>query len=362
MTYTAPPITFLFQTTAGFAMKKTCRRTTTPTSTAHLDNLFRGLGSNPISPSTDCWHHRDMTSPHWENESRTADILRRIVELAREASKDHGTKDNVQAGKESDRMAKIIMQMAMSALNASDDQQGAVESIIMRRLAEEKERRKAEGAKGQTRVGREFYERERYWEQEIDRVRQSVERRMVEEREKECEWQEVKYEAMRKRDEAERRSIEQGAADAVKKAQVEVARAQKEAELARQEALEARQEVDREKQRADQAEKAQRKQAKKDKADRQILEEQQESIAWSRYESQWRLLRQISAVVVNGDIIRFEDIPWPTVIPPTSPDMITIQEVGGFLFSGPALEEGRTLKSRIKDCLLTWHPDKFSGR
>ncbi|KAG8687796.1 hypothetical protein FRC08_011761 [Ceratobasidium sp. 394] len=209
----------------------------------------------------------------------------------------------------------------------------------------------------------ELRERDKYWEQEIERVRRSVERRMTEERELECEWQEAKYEAKRRRDEADQRSIEQAAADAVKKAQEKMATAEEKAKLAQQEALKAGQEAIRERKRADDAEKSQKKVVAKYEAERRLLEEQQESAAWSRYESQWRLLKRISTVVAGGGgIFRFEDIPWPTVVPPASPSAITPDAVTNFLFSGPTLEEGVTLKSRIKDCLLRWHPDKFSGR
>ncbi|KAG8740473.1 hypothetical protein FRC10_004300, partial [Ceratobasidium sp. 414] len=304
-----------------------------------------------------------MTSEHWESDSPTADVLRRIVDLAREASKKPGAGDDVEAMEDSRRMAKITMQMAMNALEASVNQQDPVESLLTRRLAEEKGRRKAERTRERARVEQELRDRDKYWEQEIERVQRSVERRMVEERELECEWQEAKYEAKKRRDEADQRSIEQAAADAVKRAREKVAMAEEEAELARQEASKTRQEAIRERERADGADKAQKKQAAKYEADYRLLEEQQESAAWGRYESQWHLLKRVSTVVTGGSgIFRFEDIPWPTVVPPASPSVITPEEVADFLFSGPAPEEGTTLKSRIKDCLLRWHPDKFSGR
>ncbi|KAG9103175.1 hypothetical protein FRC06_011875 [Ceratobasidium sp. 370] len=300
----------------------------------------------------------------WERPpgARFSNGIRRIVDLAREASKKSGAGDDVGAMKDSQRMAKITMEMAMNALEASVNQQDPVESLITRRLAEEKERRKAERTRERARMERELRERDKYWEQEIERVRRSVERRMVEERELECEWQEAKYEAKRRRDEADQRSIEQAAADAVKSAQEKAVMAEKEAELARQEASEARQEAIRERERADDAEQSHKKEVAKYEAGCRLLEEQQELAAWSRYESQWRLLKRVSTVVAGGDgIFRFEDIPWPTVVPPASPSAITPEEVATFLFSGPLLE-GMTLKSRIKDCLLRWHPDKFSGR
>ncbi|KAG8771158.1 hypothetical protein FRC12_003816 [Ceratobasidium sp. 428] len=104
-------------------------------------------------------------------------------------------------------------------------------------------------------------------------------------------------------------------------------------------------------------------QAAENEANYQLLEEQQELTAWSRYENQWRLFKRLSSIVPGvNEVFHFEDIPWPTAIPPTSPSSITPEEVARFLFSGPLLDEGMTLKSRIKDCLLRWHPDKFSGR
>ncbi|KAG9093061.1 hypothetical protein FS749_015158 [Ceratobasidium sp. UAMH 11750] len=226
-----------------------------------------------------------MTSEHWEPDSPSADVLRRIVDLAREASKKPGTGEGVEATKDSYRTAKITMQVAMNALEASVSQQDPVESLIARRLAEEKERRKAERARERARMEQELRERDKYWEQEIERVRRSVERRMTEERELECEWQEAKYEAKRRRDEADQRSIEQAAADAVKKAQEKMATAEEKAKLAQQEALKAGQEAIRERKRADDAEKSQKKVVAKYEAERRLLEEQQESAAWSRYES-----------------------------------------------------------------------------
>lgn len=343
-----------------------------------------------------------MTTEYWGNEPRITDILRRMVELARQVSRVRATggePKSPRSRKEVDRMAKIAMQMAISSLDrpASSNRESVLESMLFRRVAEEKQKR---GAKDR---GREVRERERQLEERLAQERRSVERRMLEEREKVLELQEVKYEALKKREEAERNAIEQRAADEIRKAKEEVIRLTEEAELARQaasraqeeaeqakreaeqakegakrakdtegaqeeikrvkEELErAKEEAERQRQRADRAIEEQKQQIAKDEAGRQSLQEQQEITAWIRYRNQWRLLKRVSAAVQSGEFLRFEDIPWPTVVPPTSPSMITDAEVAGFLCSGPPIREGETLKSRIKDTLSTWHPDKFSGR
>ncbi|KAG9126537.1 hypothetical protein FRC07_003078 [Ceratobasidium sp. 392] len=123
---------------------------------------------------------------HCESNSPTTDALRKILDLACETSKKLGVEDDPQATKDSRRTAKIAMQVAINALETSENQQDPVESIITQRLAEEKEKRRAEKVRERARMEQELRERDKYWEQEIERVRCSVEQRMIEERELEC--------------------------------------------------------------------------------------------------------------------------------------------------------------------------------
>jgi hypothetical protein len=273
-------------------------------------------------------------------------------------------------------MAKIAMQMAMDSIDP-DHKPSTIEAMLMRRVAEEKERRR---------------ERDRKWEERV----KSVQRRMLEEREQEIEWQEVKFENARKKDEAfvnsakdqlaqveaqlddARREVEKAKEDAreamreAERARKEMGEAKKELERlnnelkrSKAESERAKEETERERERADRAEADHKQVARRADSDSQSAEEKAELIAWSRYKTQWRLLKRVTTADPTGgqlQVLRFEDLPWPTVIPPTSPGMITDTEVAAFLLSGPPLREGETMRSRIKDSLLTWHPDKFAAR
>ncbi|CAE6455175.1 unnamed protein product [Rhizoctonia solani] len=295
------------------------------------------------------------------------DILRRMVDLARQVEP---------ASPQADRMAKIAMQMAMDSIDP-DHKPSTIETMLMRRVAEEKERRK---------------ERDRKWEERV----KSVQRQMIEEREQEIEWQEVKFENARKRDEASVAAVRdqlarvqaelEEARRGVENAKEDAQEAMREAERARKETREAKKEVERlndelkrykaelerakeeterERERADRAQAEHKQVARRADSESQSAEERAELIAWSRYKTQWRLLKRVTTADPAGgqlQVLRFEDLPWPTVVPPTSPGMITDTEVAAFLLSGPPLREGETMKARIKDSLLTWHPDKFAAR
>ncbi|KAJ1303463.1 hypothetical protein OPQ81_011651 [Rhizoctonia solani] len=279
------------------------------------------------------------------------EILRRMVDLARQVEPQ---------SPQGDRMAKIAMQMAMDSMDP-DRKPSTIETMLMRRVAEEKERRK---------------ERDRKWAERV----KSVERRMLEEREQEFEWQEVKFEAVRKRDEAQLNAVreELGREDTqeamrdAESARRETGQARKEVEQLKDELkrskaeLErAKEETERERERADRAEAEHKQVARRADSESQTAEEKAELIAWSRYKSQWRLLKRVTTADPAAgqlQVLRFEDLPWPTVVPPTSPGMITDSEVAAFLLSGPPLREGESMKARIKDSLLTWHPDKFAAR
>ncbi|CAE6433948.1 unnamed protein product [Rhizoctonia solani] len=307
-----------------------------------------------------------MTTTIDQPNTPITDILRRMVDLARQVEPQ---------SPQGDRMAKVAMQMAMDSIDP-DHKPSTIETMLMRRVAEEKERRK---------------ERDRKW---IERIRR-VERQMLEEWEQELEWQEVKFEAVKKRDEAQVNAAREelartqaeleAARQDVAKAKEDAQEAMKDTEQARKETGEAnkqverlkdelkrskaeldraKEETERERERADRAEAEHKQVVRRAGSESQSAEEKAELIAWSRYKTQWRLLKRVTTVDPNGgqQVLRFEDLPWPTVVPPTSPGMITDSQVAAFLLSGPPLREGESMKVRIKESLLTWHPDKFAAR
>ncbi|KAG8684885.1 hypothetical protein FRC08_013437, partial [Ceratobasidium sp. 394] len=123
-------------------------------------------------------------------------------------------------------------------------------------------------------------------------------------------------------------------------------------------------EASRARERAERAEEAQRQYAARAESEQTSQDQQKESTAWSRYTDQWELFKRVALAAQpspEGRIFRFEDIPWPMLSPPTSPGMITKGQVAAFLYSSSS-GQGKSLKARIRECLLTWHPDKFSGR
>lgn len=252
------------------------------------------------------------------------------------------------------------MQMAIGALDAADEQQDRAESALMRQLATEKEKRRVGKIKEQQRLAREQEERreERERWEEVDKMRRSMDRMQQEEKEQERLREDLKRENRRKQRDAEHQAAEREAAEALRKAKNEAKKARDDAARASQEANLARE-------RAERAEAALRQQSTARSESEQLLKTQlKESTAWAMYTDQWELFKRFSLVAgagAGGSVFRFEDIPWPTLTPPTSPSMITKKEVEAFLFSSFS-NQGKPLKTRIRECLLIWHPDKFSGR
>lgn len=97
-----------------------------------------------------------------------------------------------------------------------------------------------------------------------------------------------------------------------------------------------------------------------------------ENAVYTRYRNQWRLFGRLRAlesledgeVVGVGEVLRFEDVPWPVFTLPVTPEGITKAEVRRFMdVSAAAGEgEGKSIRKRVKDWLLVWHPDKFEGQ
>ncbi|KAH7336843.1 hypothetical protein B0J17DRAFT_445260 [Rhizoctonia solani] len=88
-----------------------------------------------------------------------------------------------------------------------------------------------------------------------------------------------------------------------------------------------------------------------------------EAAAWSRYTTQWQKLQAMGMPgKKNSDaILFFSNIPWPTVRAPRGPDDITKEAVASLVLSASHSQE-KSVKARLRDLLLLWHPDKFVGR
>ncbi|KAF8606773.1 hypothetical protein BDV93DRAFT_604113 [Ceratobasidium sp. AG-I] len=285
------------------------------------------------------------------------DLLQRMFSQSRGApKKSHyeaadGETKALQAAKDARRTARMVLQAAITALEAADEQQDRAESLLLQKLDAEKEKRRMERIEAQRQADEHKAERER-WEA-IERMRLNMENMKREERLQE----EAKNERRRRREETERQAAEQETAEALRRARHEEAKAREEAARARQEANAARD-------RAERAEGARRQDATRKESERLSRDQLRESTAWAKYSTQWEIFKRFSLVVgasAAGTALRFEDIPWPTLTPPTSPSMITRTEVEGLLFSSFS-DPGKPLKTKIRDCLLMWHPDKFSGR
>lgn len=285
------------------------------------------------------------------------DFLQQMFSQSRSAPKypyeeaPQGETKASQAAKDARRLARMALQVAIGALEAADEQQDLAESLLIQKLDAEKEKRRAARADAQRQAEENKAQQER-WE-EVDRMRRNMESLKREEQLQER----ARNEQQMRRQEMERQAAEREAAEALKRARQEEARAREEAARARQEANAARE-------RAERAEEARRQDAARREFENRSKDQMRESTAWARYSSQWEIFKRFSLVVgesAGGAVFRFEDIPWPTLTPPTSPNMITRKEVEGFLFSSFS-DQGKPLRTKIRDCLLMWHPDKFSGR
>ena len=75
----------------------------------------------------------------------------------------------------------------------------------------------------------------------------------------------------------------------------------------------------------------------------------------STYESRW------SEIAERGsyDHLSFDEIPWPTLIPITTPSSLTLDQVKAFV---ELLRRGIDTHDVIAQELLRWHPDKFNKR
>jgi hypothetical protein len=103
-------------------------------------------------------------------------------------------------------------------------------------------------------------------------------------------------------------------------------------------------------------------------AEARALEKKAFEEAWGVYESRWMLLNfatRSSPIIIQsapGNLtLSFRDIPWPLLHPPSSCDGITTVAIRMFLASEHQSSD-KSLRDRIREALLRWHPDRFEGR
>ncbi|KZV90168.1 hypothetical protein EXIGLDRAFT_587551, partial [Exidia glandulosa HHB12029] len=59
--------------------------------------------------------------------------------------------------------------------------------------------------------------------------------------------------------------------------------------------------------------------------------------------------------------LRWRDIPWPMVAPPSKSEDLVNGAIANFVLS-PTHSQSKSPKERIREALLRWHPDRFESR
>lgn len=76
---------------------------------------------------------------------------------------------------------------------------------------------------------------------------------------------------------------------------------------------------------------------------------------WAAYEASWK------ALAASSGPVAWKDIPWPSIVAPSSPDDLTPGAITEFVFATFKVRGVNGLrKDRIRSSLLRWHPDKLS--
>jgi hypothetical protein len=88
----------------------------------------------------------------------------------------------------------------------------------------------------------------------------------------------------------------------------------------------------------------------KERAAKQVIS------AWAAYESRWERLATDSRVALG-----FHDIPWPTITKASNLSNLTTDQIGRLILSS-CHSPSKSTKERLRNAMLTWHPDKFEGR
>ena len=74
-----------------------------------------------------------------------------------------------------------------------------------------------------------------------------------------------------------------------------------------------------------------------------------------KYESRWLEIADLGSC----ESISFTEVPWPTIIPITTPSELTLDQVKAFV---ELPRRGMSAHDVISQELLRWHPDKFNQR
>ncbi|KAG8696361.1 hypothetical protein FRC08_007211 [Ceratobasidium sp. 394] len=272
--------------------------------------------------------------------------------------------------REARQTVRTALKLLINSLDFADEQGEVAESQQLRKSALDKAKRGAERAEEQAKLARMEKELEAEREKRIELEKQCDQ---LQAREQLWSQMEQRWQHLSKlRDEKHQddlRSMERDlkrAQEDTQNARAEAKRAHEKAKKAREGAARLKQETRRARDGATKA-KGEAQQAREEavrarQQEGNAQQQRQESASWGRYVGKWELFKRFASVAgAGGGVFRFEDIPWPTFSCPTSPSMITKTEVKKFLLSGSS-GLGEPLKARVRQCLLTWHPDKFSGR
>ena len=95
-----------------------------------------------------------------------------------------------------------------------------------------------------------------------------------------------------------------------------------------------------------------------------VVEEDPIQARFARYERVWGVL---SSPTSSADItLTFATLPWPLLTAPTKLEDFTVAAISEFLFHkqrpSSGVEGEKNRRTRLKEELLRWHPDKFEHR
>ena len=95
-----------------------------------------------------------------------------------------------------------------------------------------------------------------------------------------------------------------------------------------------------------------------------VVEEDPTLARFARYERVWGIL---SSQTPSADItLTFATLPWPLLTSPTKVEDFTVSAISEFLFHAQRPSNGaegeKNRRTRLKEEILRWHPDKFEHR
>lgn len=75
---------------------------------------------------------------------------------------------------------------------------------------------------------------------------------------------------------------------------------------------------------------------------------------WEAYEKQW-------AAMIKAPHLRFRSMPWPVLVPISSPEQLLPIRIAQFIFHAQH-SQGKSKEKRLREALLKWHPDRFNSK